>query len=58
MGTKSRETIYGSSVRAAPERAREARKQADQPPCVAWSRRMLGVNGPARCRVAMALAHK
>jgi Caspase domain len=29
MGTKSRETIYGASVRAAAERATEARKEAD-----------------------------
>jgi hypothetical protein len=28
MGSKSRETIYGASVRAAAERAAEARKQA------------------------------
>jgi hypothetical protein len=31
MGSKSRETIYGASVRAAAERAAEARKQADRP---------------------------
>jgi len=30
MGTKSRETIYGASVRAAAERATEARKDADR----------------------------
>ena len=30
MGTKSRETIYGASVRAAAERAAEARKDADR----------------------------
>jgi hypothetical protein len=30
MTTKSRQTIYGSAVRAATERAREARKQADR----------------------------
>ena len=29
MGTKSRETIYGGSVRAVAERATEARKEAD-----------------------------
>jgi hypothetical protein len=29
MGTKSRETIYGASIRTATERAAEARKQAD-----------------------------
>jgi hypothetical protein len=30
MGTKSRETIYGASVRAAAEQAAEARKTADR----------------------------
>ena len=30
MGTKSRETIYGGSVRAAAERVAEARKVADR----------------------------
>jgi hypothetical protein len=42
MGTKSRETIYGSSVRAASERAKEARKEADRLACEAWNKRMLG----------------
>jgi hypothetical protein len=31
MGTKSRETIYSASIRAAAERATEARKEADRP---------------------------
>jgi hypothetical protein len=35
MGTKSRESIYGSSIRASAERAREARKQADRLACEA-----------------------
>jgi hypothetical protein len=30
MGTKSRETIYGASIRAAAERATKARKEADR----------------------------
>ena len=30
MGTKSRETIYGSSIRASAERAAAARKEADR----------------------------
>ena len=30
MGTKSREAIYGGSIRAAAERAAEARKEADR----------------------------
>jgi len=31
MGTKSREAIYGASVRAAAERAAEARKEGSRP---------------------------
>ena len=48
MGTKSRETIYGALVRAAAERAREARRQADQLAVEAWNRRMLAFKGPAQ----------
>ena len=48
MGTKSRETIYGASIRAAAERAAEARKQADRLACEAWNKRMLGFQGPAQ----------
>src|ERR1700710_1063246 len=48
MGTKSRESIYGSSIRASAQRAREARKKADQLACVAWNMRMLGYKGPAQ----------
>src|ERR1700726_140087 len=48
MGSKSRETIYGSSVRAAAERATEARKEADRLACEAWNKRMLGFQGPAQ----------
>ena len=48
MGTKSRESIYGSSVRASAERAAEARKQADRLACEAWNERMLGFQGPAQ----------
>ena len=46
MGTKSRETIYGSSIRASAERAKEARKEADRLACEAWNQRMLGSRGP------------
>jgi hypothetical protein len=42
MGTKSRETIYGSSIRASAERAKQARKDADQFACIASNNRMLG----------------
>jgi hypothetical protein len=48
MGTKSRETIYGASVRASAERAAEARKVADRLACEAWNQRMLGFQGPAQ----------
>jgi hypothetical protein len=48
MGTKSRESIYGNSVRASAERAAEARKQADRLACEAWNQRMLGFQGPAQ----------
>jgi hypothetical protein len=46
MGTKSRESIYGSSIRHSGERAAEARKDADRLACVAWSQRMLGYKSP------------
>jgi hypothetical protein len=42
MGTKSRESIYGASIRAAAERAAEAREKADCLACEAWNKRMLG----------------
>ena len=45
MGTKSRESIYGASVRAASEQAAEARKTVA---CEAWNKRMLGFEGPAQ----------
>ena len=48
MGTKSRETIYAASVRAAAERAAEARKDADRLAVEAWNKRMLGFQGPAQ----------
>jgi hypothetical protein len=48
MGTKSRETIYGGSIRASAQRAAEARKQADRLACEAWNARMLGYKGPAQ----------
>ena len=48
MGTKSDETIHGASVRAAAERATEARKEADRLAFEAWNKRMLGFQGPAQ----------
>ena len=48
MGTKSRETIYGGSIRAAAERATEARKEADRLAVESWNKRMLGFQGSAQ----------
>ena len=48
MGTKSRETISGASIRAAAELATEARKKADRLAVEAWNKRMLGFQGPAQ----------
>jgi hypothetical protein len=48
MGTKLREYIYGSSIRASAQRAAEARKEADRLACEAWNQRMLGYKGPAQ----------
>jgi hypothetical protein len=44
MTTKSRQSICGASIRAAAERAKEARKEADM--CEASNKRMLGFSGP------------
>ncbi|KQW22817.1 hypothetical protein ASC80_05610 [Afipia sp. Root123D2] len=48
MGTKSRERLYGSTISASAERAREARRKADVLACEAWNYRMLGYRGPAQ----------
>jgi hypothetical protein len=48
MTTKSREYLFGNSIRAAADRAAEARRQADQLACKAWNMRMLGFKGPAQ----------
>jgi hypothetical protein len=48
MGTKSRETICSASVRAAAERAREARREADRLSVEAGNKRMLAFKGPAQ----------
>lgn len=47
-GKKSRETIYGASIRASARRAKEARETADKLACEAWNMRMLGYQGPAQ----------
>src|SRR3978361_1793975 len=48
MSTKSRESLYGSSIRASAERAMKARRNADELACHAWNQRMLGYQGPAQ----------
>ena len=48
MTTKSRQYLYGVSVRASAEHAKEARKKADKLASVAWNQRMLGFKGPAQ----------
>jgi hypothetical protein len=48
MGTKSRETLYGSTIRASAERAKRARQEADRLASEAWNYRMLGYKGPAQ----------
>jgi hypothetical protein len=48
MSTKSRESIYGATIRMSAERAKEARKEADRLACEAWNYRMLGYKGPAQ----------
>jgi hypothetical protein len=48
MTTKSRQSIYGASVRAATECAKEARKEADRLACDAWNKRLIGLRGPAQ----------
>jgi len=47
MTTKSREYLFGSTVKAKAEGAAEARKNADPLACEAWNARMLGFRGPA-----------
>ena len=56
MGTKSRESNYGGSVRAAAERATEARGDADRLAVEAWNKRMLCFQGPAQPSPALGVA--
>jgi hypothetical protein len=48
MSTKSRESIYGATIRMSAERAKAARKEADRLACEAWNYRMLSYKGPAQ----------
>jgi hypothetical protein len=47
MSTKSRERIYGTAVRAAAVRAKEARKEADRLAVDAWNKRSSASARPA-----------
>jgi hypothetical protein len=48
MTTKSREYLFGTTIRHSAERAQEARQEADTLACIAWNNRMLGYRGPAQ----------
>jgi len=48
MGTKSRDTLYGSTIRISAEKAANARRETDALACAAWNYRMLGYKGPAQ----------
>lgn len=48
MSTKSRESLYGTTIRMSAERAKEARKEADRLACQAWNYPMVGYRGPAQ----------
>ncbi|MHC2257150.1 hypothetical protein ACVILK_006842 [Bradyrhizobium embrapense] len=48
MGSKSREYMFGATVRHLAERAEEARRDADALACQAWNARMLAFQGPAQ----------
>jgi len=48
MSTKSREYLYGHSIRYSAEKAKLARQEADKLACEAWNMRMLGYKGPAQ----------
>jgi hypothetical protein len=50
MTTKSRQRIYGASIRASAQRAKEARKEADRLAGEAWNMRPPGFTGPAQMR--------
>jgi len=48
MSTKSREYLYGHSIRYSAEQAKLARQNADKLACEAWNMRMLGYKGSAQ----------
>ena len=48
MSTKSRQSLYGTTIHMSAERAKAARTVADGLACEAWNYRMLGYKGPAQ----------
>ena len=42
MSIKSRQSLYGSTIKMSAERAKKVRKEADRLACEAWNYRMLG----------------
>lgn len=48
MGGPSKERVWGGTIAAADERARETRHIADVAACEAWNVRMEGYGGPAQ----------
>ena len=48
MGSTSKERLFGATVEAAEQRARDARRVADVAACEAWNMRMQGYGGPAQ----------
>jgi len=48
MSSVSKECLFGATIKAAGQRAREARRIADQAACEAWNIRMKGYGGPAQ----------
>jgi hypothetical protein len=48
MSTRSREYLFGTSIRHAAERATQVRKEADKLARDAWNKRMLGYADPEK----------
>jgi hypothetical protein len=48
MSTKSRDSLYGTSIWISAEGAKEARREANGLAGKAWNERMLGFRGPAQ----------
>ena len=51
MSSISKERLFGATIEAAEQRAREARRVADVAACEAWNVRMKGYGSHRRCSV-------